>query len=282
MFAGSTGLDGGPAIAQAADHMMLGIANPRLPLWTVFAVAVAVVLLSILVGYVLGARAGRKDSQPIGPIGSASGAMVGLLAFILALTFSLASSRFDTRKQLVLNEVTALATAVRRTDILPEPQRAQSLVLLRRMVDLQVEAVQDERKIPHAILENEAIEDTLWAIAAPLARTALNSATGSLYLQSLNAVEETRTRRIAIALQFRIPTNIWIGLVLVTMFSMAGLGFQFGVAGRGSVIIMTGLALAFASVVLLIAQLDRTREGGIEVNQQPFFDLQHKLRVSAH
>jgi hypothetical protein len=282
MFAGSTGLDGGPAIAQAADHMMLGIANPRLPLWAVFAVAVVVVLLSILVGYVLGTRAGRKGSQPIGPIGSASGAMVGLLAFILALTFSIASSRFDTRKQLVLNEVTTLATAVRRADLLPEPQRARSLVLLRRMVDLQVEAVRDERKIPHVILENEAIEDTLWAIAAPLARTALNSATGSLYLQSLNAVEETRTRRIAIALQFRIPANIWIGLILVTVFSMAGLGFQFGVAGRGSVIIMAGLALAFASVVLLIAQLDRTREGGIEVNQQPFFDLQHKLSVSAH
>jgi len=257
---------------------MPGIGGPIVPLWGVFALAVAVVLIAILIGYLLGTRVGRKaTTHPVGPISAAAGAMTGLLAFILAFTFSIASSRYDSRKQLLLNEVTALATATRRTDILPEPQRSESRALLKRMVDIQVGAVRDPRHIPDAILENESAEDSLWSIAAPLARTDLNTPAGTLYLQALNTLEETRTRRIAVALQYRIPQNVWFGLLLVTVFSMGGVGFQFGIAGRASTVIMAGLALSFASVVMLIAHLDRAQDGGIQINQQALLDLQRKL-----
>jgi len=261
--------------------MSPGMNVPWLPLWAVFAITLGVVLVSILVGYTIGARAKRNGPPPEGPIGSAVGAMLGLLAFILAFTFGIASSRFDSRKQLLLDDVTTLMTAVRRTDLLPEPQRTQSHALLKRIVDRQVEALRDLRTLPQALSEQNAMEDSLWAIAVPLTRTQLNSPMGALYLQSLNALEEIHTRRVGVALQFRIPSNVWIGLLFVTVFSMSGVGFQFGIAGRGSMIVKVGLALAFAAVVVLIAQLDRVHLGGIEVNQQPLLDLQARLSQSA-
>jgi len=257
--------------------MAPGMNPPLLPLWAVFAITVGVVLVSILAGHAIGAGAKRRGEPPEGPIGSAVGAMMGLLAFMLAFTFGIASSRFDSRKQLLLDDVTTLMTAVRRTDLLPEPQRSQSRALLKRMVDRQVETLGDMGKLSQALEDRQAIEDSLWAVATPLVRTQLNSPAGSLYVQSLNALEEIQTKRVGVALQFRIPSNVWFGLLLVTVFAMSGVGFLFGIAGRGSLIAKTGLALAFATVVLLIAQLDRV--GGTEINHGPLLDLQRKLTL---
>lgn len=268
-------------LAQAAARMMQGIAAERLPLWAVFTLALAVVLASIFLGYGFGKRAGQRGPQSVGPIGTAVGAMIGLLAFLLAFTFSIASSQFAARKQLLLDNVNALTTAVRRTDLLPEPLRTESRNLLKRLVDLQVDAVRDPRRLSRAIRETRSVEDSLWSVAAPLAQTDLKSAIGSLYFQSLNTLEEVQTKRIAVSFQIRIPAIVWIGLFLVTAFSMGAVGFQFGIAGRGSVFIQVALALAFAAVVMLIAQLDRTHQGGIELNQQPLLDLQESLNTPA-
>ena len=48
------------------------------------------------------------------------GVTLGLLAFILAFTFGLASSRFDNRRQLLLDEANALGTTYLRAGMLPE------------------------------------------------------------------------------------------------------------------------------------------------------------------
>src|SRR5688500_9096652 len=99
----------------------------RLPLAAVFVLAVAIVLASLSTGYGVGLRRSKRGgNHDEGPIGSIVGAMLGLLAFILAFTFGIAASRFDVRKQLLLDEVNAIGTAVLRTDLLPEPHGAES------------------------------------------------------------------------------------------------------------------------------------------------------------
>ena len=49
--------------------------------------------------------------------------MLGLLAFILAFTFGAATSRFDDKKQLLLDEVNAIGTTFLRTDFLSESEQ---------------------------------------------------------------------------------------------------------------------------------------------------------------
>src|SRR5215467_12685760 len=92
-----------------------------LPLWALFIVILLVVLLSVEFGYRLGKyRRSRREQEKEAPVGTMVGATLGLLAFILAFTFGLASSRFDNRRQLLLDEANALGTTCLRAGMLTE------------------------------------------------------------------------------------------------------------------------------------------------------------------
>ena len=96
----------------------------------------------------------------------------------------------------------------------------------------------------------------------------------------MNDVIDSHSRRVNVALNIRIPGSIWAGLYTIAGFGMIIVGFQFGQAKRGSVVVTGALALAFSTVILLIADLDRAVEGTVQVNQQPLYDLQAYLEES--
>src|ERR1041385_3638084 len=92
-----------------------------LPLWALFVVILLVVLLSVEFGYRLGKyRRSRREEEKEAPLGTMVGATLGLLAFILAFTFGLAAARFDSRRQVLLDEANAIGTTYLRAGIIPE------------------------------------------------------------------------------------------------------------------------------------------------------------------
>ena len=130
----------------------------------VFLITVAIILLSIVIGWCLAGYTLRRNSRDQKrSLGSIVGAMLGLLGFILAFTFSITSSRHAARKQLVLKEANAIGTAVLRTDFLPEPSRTESRQLFQEYVNIRVEARQNPEKISQAIADSEVIHDRLWS-----------------------------------------------------------------------------------------------------------------------
>jgi hypothetical protein len=91
-----------------------------LPLWGLFATTVGVVLLAVEAGFRLGRwRHQRSEQEKEPPVGAMVGAILGLLAFPLAFTFGLAASRFDTRRELVLDEANAIGRTYLRAALLP-------------------------------------------------------------------------------------------------------------------------------------------------------------------
>src|SRR5688572_28833992 len=60
----------------------------------------------------------KKESR-----GAIMSAMLALFAFLLAFTFGMSGSRFDHRRQVVVNEANALGTAILRADLYPDSQR---------------------------------------------------------------------------------------------------------------------------------------------------------------
>src|SRR5215510_11016792 len=135
-----------------------------LPLWALFISILVVVLLSVECGYRLGKyRRGRHEQEKEAPLGTMVGAILGLLAFILAFTFGLAAARFDTRRQVLLDEANAIGTTYLRAGMLPE-RGEQVRRLLRDYVNARLEAIQPG-KLAEGIRRSENIQQQVWTEA---------------------------------------------------------------------------------------------------------------------
>jgi hypothetical protein len=175
-----------------------------LPLWGLFLAIIVLVLAAIEGGYRVGSyRHRQSDHEMEAPVGAMVGATLGLLAFMLAFTFGMAASRFDTRKQLVLDEANAIGTTYLRTAMLPE-RRDEIRALLRSYVDARLDVIQPGR-VAEAILQSEDIQGQMWSAATAIGQQHPDSIIVGLFVQSLNEVIDLHAKRVNIGLRNRIP-----------------------------------------------------------------------------
>jgi hypothetical protein len=242
----------------------------------IFIATVILVLLSIEAGYRLGQGAHRRtDQEKESPVSAMSGTVLGLLAFILAFTFGIVSARFDVRRELVREEANAIRTAYSRSEFLPEPDQDVAATLLRRYVDGRLAATKPGGldKMSAIMADSDRVQRQLWDTAVVNAHKDMNSDVAALYIEALNDVTNLHWMRVAIWLQLRIPTMMWLILYALLILSMIGIGYQTAIAGSKRTFVSLILALSFSLVMTLIVELDRPQSGLITVTQQPLEDL---------
>ena len=257
-----------------------------LPIWAVFAGTIVVVMVAIEAGYLLGRVMHRRsEDEKESPVSAIAGAILGLAAFMLAFTFGIVSERHDHKKALVREDAVAIRTAWQRADFLPEPDRAEAKTLLRQYVDVRVtfaeEGTLEPARVKSVLAETQRIQDRLWDMAVANARQDMNSDVAALYIESLNEVNGIHASRVAVGIQARVPSEIWLALYCVTILGMMSVGYQTGIAGSKRSMARPILALSFALVFTLIASLDRPDSGVIKVTQQPLIDLRDAMAAAA-
>ena len=251
------------------------------PVVALFVATILIVMLPIEGGYRLGRMAHRRSKQEKeSSVSTSAGAVLALLAFMLAFTFGIASNRFDARKELVREDANKIRTAWLQSDILPEPDRAEANGLFRDYLKARIELVQspDAERVKSVLSQAEQIQGRLWAMAVTNARKDMNSDVAALYIKSLTDVFAIHASRVAVGIQARIPEGIWLTLMAITILGMIGVGYQAGIAGSKRTLAMPLLAIAFASVIATIAALDRPI-GGFTVSQQPLIDLLSSMKT---
>lgn len=250
------------------------------PLWVLLVAVCLVMGLALEGGYRLGKwRHTRNEEEKPTPVGAMVGSVVALFGFLLAFTFGMAASRYETRRQAVLDEANAIGTTYLRTRLLrDEEQRKVSAKLLRKYVDLRVRAIQED-KLEEALAHSEELQDRLWDVAIKATENDRGPITG-LYLQSLNQMIDLHAKRIQAGLRSRIPTVIWLGLFALAMLSMTSVGYQSGISATRRSPQMFVIVLTFAGVMFLIGDLDRAREGFLTVNQEATIDLQRRMNAA--
>lgn len=255
--------------------------NPldALPLWSLFVAILLLVLLAIEGGYRLGIyRSSRSDREKAEPVGTMVGATLGLLAFLLAFTFGLAATRFDTRRLVLLDEANAIGTAFLRAEMLPE-RREEIRTLLRAYVEARLETVQS-RNLKEGLSRSEHLHAQLWAHTVAVGERHATSIVFGLFVQSLNEVIDLHAKRVAAGLRNRIPGAIWVALFAVAALSLAAMGYHAGLSRTSRSLAEMAVAIAFSVVIGLIADLDRPQEGTLTVSQQALIDLRQSMQES--
>jgi hypothetical protein len=247
-----------------------------LPLWALFIFILLVVLLSVEFGYRLGKyRRSRREEEKEAPLGTMVGATLGLLAFILAFTFGLAASRFDNRRQVLLDEANAIGTTYLRAGMLPE-RGEQIRGLLRDYVSVRLDAVRSGY-VAEGISRSEDIQQKVWTEAETVGNKNPNSIVVGLFVQSLNEMIDLHAKRVQVGMRSRIPSAIWLGLFAVASLSLATMGYHAGLSGTRRSLAILAVAVTFSVVIELIADLDRPLEGVLRVSQQALVDLQRSM-----
>jgi hypothetical protein len=189
------------------------------PLWCFLPVATAIGMLAVEAGYRFGKwRRTHASEEKVGPVGAMVGSLLALLAIMLAFTFNLAATRFDARRQAVLEEANAIGTTYLRTRLLPEPQRADIAELLRIYTELRVRNVAEAR-ITEVMTGSEKLHEQIWSQAVAAAEKTPGSITTGLFLQSLNQVIDLHSKRVFVG----VPPENSVGVVGAGLMSTVSL-----------------------------------------------------------
>ncbi len=243
----------------------------------VFFVLFALVTLGCYEG---GFRIGRwiQDRTEVveeGPTGVLVGSIVALMAFLLAITTGMASDRFDARRLIVLDEANAIHTAYLRAGYIAEPGSSKARDLLAAYAPLRI-ATSDPVAIEAGIVQSEALQRQLWAIAEDAARQDSSDVT-ALFVESINDLIAVHEQRVTAGIYGRVPPTILWVLVLGSALSLGMVGYSAGLTNKRSPVSAVALVIALGAVLTLAVDLDRPRDGFIEVSQQPLIDLQRQI-----
>ena len=255
-----------------------------LPVWLLFFVSIGLVLLSSEIGYRVGRSIrGKSEAERESPASSISSVILGLQAFMLAFTFGIVSERYDLKKALVRDEANAIRTAWHRADFLAAPDRAKTKALLQEYVDKRVVVAEtlDVTSVGSAMEDAKRIQEEFWQMALSNGRLDMNSDIGALFVESINDIANQHALRRDIGLNARVPTTIWIVLVILLTLGMIGLGYYTAIADSPRSRVTPILAIAFSLVFALIAALDHPGNRLMPVPQQPLVEVQSEMRSLA-
>lgn len=237
----------------------------------IFAVSIVAIFAATELGRQLGLLASRRQRESISTI---EGAVLGLLALLIAFTFSMALSLYEVRRDALLNEANAIGTTALRARLLPAPNNAECLKLLREYVQTRLDIARTTGSLPEvtaAVARSNAIQEALWQqVKAVAAKDNAMVPTG-LFIQSLNEMIDDQEKRLT-AFANRVPNIILVALYGVAIFSGAISGYASGLEVQRAQLPIYAMAVLIAAMILLIQDLDRPSAGFIGVSQQPMLD----------
>jgi hypothetical protein len=257
--------------------MQLHSLSDSLPFVLIFVITVAFAALSFEGGFRAGRwRSRRQDHEAEVVARVEVGVLLGMVSFILAITFWVATTHFDAVRQAKLNEANAIRTTYLRADLLPEPYRSEARRLLREYVDVRLEAFRTGQ-YEQAIARSEELQNQLWSQASAAKEKVSSPIFAGYFIQSLNDMIALHTRRVIVGTEFRIPSAIWIAIYLIMALAAASIGCHAGLTGTNRPMVALAFILISSAVILLIADLDNPRRGALKVSQQVTEDLRRTM-----
>ena len=248
------------------------------PLWVVGLLLLSALTIAVALGYAGQTRLQRAaDAGSEPPPGGAHllSAVLGLLALLLGFSFSMAMDRYDTRRQLVVQEANALGTTWLRIQLLDEPDRTVMSDLMRRYVDARLGWSKSTAESPPEA-GALVLQQQLWAATGVALRSDSPPLLTRGVMDSLNESIDLASARAA-ARAAHIPDVVQWLLLVYAILAMAMLGTVLGSSLKQH-LPQTALLLVLLTLShMVVLDLDRPRSGSIQVSQQPMEDLRQSI-----
>ena len=224
-------------------------------------------LLSYWLGHRLRNKQIRKNPELFAAdMGTINGTLLAMLGLLLAFSFSMANSRYDTRRQLVIEEANAIGTVVLRTDVYPDSMRELLRRNLKDYVEERIAFYEAKMKMNLVVahfLKADSIGKVVWSIAASYAKVDNITTRTSELIPALNEMIDITTTRRA-AGEATIPDSILYFLFTLSICCSFLIGYDHKAAINWVVVV--GFAIMLSATVFTIIDLDRPRGGLINMD----------------
>ncbi len=235
-----------------------------------------ILFLSASIGSAIGRRS-RDRIEDKSQVSTIQASLLGILGLLLGFTFAVASSRYDSRRLLAIDEANALGTAFMGAQMLPEPHRTKLSDDLQRYIRLRASplAVQTGPRLSRVKKQTEQAQHVIRRHAIALARERDTEIT-SIFIDSLNQSLELYSSRVA-TYYARVPNTIlWI-LLCIAIVGLGMVGYGFGMVGQQGWLVMGLVSVTVAAVMVMIVDLDRPEAGPTRTIVQTMTDLKNSL-----
>ena len=226
-------------------------------------------LLCIEIGRRIGARdLQTRDGEVKTGVTVGDTVVYALLSLLIGFTFNGAAGRFDDRRQMIIQEVSATSTAWDRIDALPpeaqEPVRAD----FRRYVDAVLAPFTQtptKAKVLSASASIAGAQKAVWTRATAACMVPSGERARMLLLPSLSdmfdAVDKERLAR-----RLNPPVAIFVMLGLAACAGCLFVGYGMSAAPRRNWLFILGVAATISSATFVIIEMEFPRLGVIRVD----------------
>jgi hypothetical protein len=219
-------------------------------------------------GYVIGRRQARPEA-PLEGVGVVVTSMLGLLAFVLGLTLAYANTRFQERRLGTLSEAQSIGTSWLRAQAVGQHQGQEIARLLEDYTRVRIEFIRLPADGDAAMVERRtgALQSRIWEQVVDLARDRKDPVLASLAASLNETFDHAMAQRFAFT--SGPAAQLVMLLLLMTMASMGGLGYQFGLRGRPLRALTFILLAMWTAVLVVIIDLGAPRLGRIQTDPGP-------------
>lgn len=236
-------------------------------------VLLAVLLTAQEIGYRLG-RFVRRRHEPLeaekSSLNFATAGMVGLLAFLLGISLSMASGRYEARRDSLLNEANSIGTTWLRAGLVGGPEGQVIQRTLRDYTKLRIDTINGGEapdEVDRMYARAGALQNDMWRAAQQAAERAPTPITALLVASLNETIDLSLTNRRNFSTN--VPTYVIRLLILVSMLTMGAIGYGFGIVGGRQIVMSILFLFIWTIAIALIVDIDRPRSGGIRVGTTP-------------
>ncbi len=248
-----------------------GLANGNLHLAGLF--VLLLLLLALEIGVQLGQFIARRHAPTDGQKSSvnfATAGMMGLLAFLLGVSLSMASDRYQQRRDSVLAEANAIGTAWLRATVATGAEGEAMQRLLRDYAETRIAVVRgssDAAEVDRLNQRTNSIQNELWQMARTVAERSPTPISG-LLLSSLNEmIDLSLTNRRNFT--SHVPAYVLRLLLTVSVFAVGAVGYGFGLVGSRQPGLSVLLLGVWTLAIVLIIDIDRPQSGQVRIDPAP-------------
>ena len=240
----------------------------------------ALMTVGSLIAYGGGYRLGAWWDRHVGPADENSsarlvGAILGLQSFLLAVTMGMAADRFAARQRLVTDEATAIEQLYLRAGSLESATDRDALrSSLNAYLPLRISTPDRAQLVENWRRSGDLLID-MWFITE---RAAQRDPGAGPILAALTEENGLHRVRLQSNVEDRVPEEILLVLLGGIVASLVLVGFSDPRGKRPDLVAAVAVAIGFAAVLTVVIDLDRPRDGLLQVSQQPLLDLQAEFR----